>query len=343
MRLKVKIIAIILFGLMTACGDMEIKYFTRINPDGSIFKIVEAIGDSAKVFNNPFPFELNSQWQIEYSSIIDSIDGDTLFIASAQRTFSSWAEVQATLYRDVDTLGCENIAAVYSKHFKWFYTYHAYEEVFLKKFPFSNLSIDTFLSPEQYAHLVLGDTTVTENCSEKEKKVFEEQAEEQFFQFLATSVSDEFIRILDNYSNAHGIELDRENLKSEIEQLILSSDDSDIEIDELCQQADILNKSTWIQEAYNAGVFNEFSKSLDHLIFLGDGRTIKTEIEVPGLLYDSNAHVINNNTAEWQFNDNMFQYKDYVTQVKYRTVNLWAIILSVILSMLIVWFIFRFK
>jgi len=50
-------------------------------------------------------------------------------------------------------------------------------------------------------------------------------------------------------------------------------------------------------------------------LLLGKDRDIKAEIEVPGVLYTTNAQQVEDNCVKWRFQDNVFQYKDYTLEV----------------------------
>lgn len=336
----------LLFAVMfvvTGCGDLEIKYFTRINPDGSIFKRIVACGDSSRVYNNPFPFQLTKDWTVSYESKVDTVKGDTLFIASAERTFSSWQKAKGIIYRQEDTLDCENIDIEYGKIFRWFFTYHTYKEIFLQRFPFRHLSIDDYLSPDQYSYLIKDDTTVVADLSAEDRKVFDMEGEERFIEFLGNSLSQEFQRLLDDYATENKLPRISEMQINQLKDYILTSTDGALEIGLLCGKTDQIIGASWPSQAYELGYFEEFNHSLDKVLVIGNGRRVEAEIEVPGLVFDTNAHQIDGNVVKWKFRDNEFQYKDYALEVRYRTINLWAILISLIIMLILLGLIFKRK
>lgn len=337
MKLKSLIIKALMIFLCAGCGEIELRYFTRINPDGSIYKRVVAVGDSSKIYNHPFTFDVNDGWALKYDRQIDSIKGDTLHLAIAERTFPSWQAVQKALYRDMDTLKRENIQTDCNTEFRWFYSYHTYREVFRQRFPFSRISIDDYLNPDEYNYLIRDDSTIVENMTATEKKQFNEEGEGKFWNYLAKSIYSEYEVLLDTYTEKNALPSLTQEMRVAIEDYIRASLIDDSQQDSLHIKVDNITGLSWASEAYRDGYFKDFERQMDNNIILIADNNYKVEVETPGLIYETNASELTGNAVKWMFKANAFQYKDLLLEVKYRTTNTWAFILSGMIVVILLW------
>ena len=109
MKLKIAVLSL-LIGLISACaGKLEFRYYTKINADGSIYKRVVAVGDSSKIYAHPFSFDTNAGWVVSYGTETDAEEGDTLYVAIAERTFSCIDEAGKAMNISGDSICQDNI------------------------------------------------------------------------------------------------------------------------------------------------------------------------------------------------------------------------------------------
>ena len=159
-------------------------------------------------------------------------------------------------------------------------------------------------------------------------------------EFLSVSVSSDFQRLLDEYAHENELPVISEEIRKQLGCYIMEFSDEDLEIKLLCLKIASPTGDDWVIKVYRQGCFEGFMRSMDKVLALGDGRMVEAEIEVPGLLFASNAHQVESNVVKWKFQDNVFQYKDYTLEVQYRTINLWVVMLSIIIMLVILWLIF---
>ncbi len=331
---------IIVFAAMlvlAACDDIELRYFTRINADGSVFKRITAVGDSSKVYDHPFSFNVEDGWQLKYDKKIENGGKDTVFYAIASQTFLSVNAASKAMFTKIDTAQDENIDIRYNHKFRWFYSFHEYEEVFLQRFPYHHLKIEDYLSAEERGYFFNEDTSFVQHLSKVDRKKFEDEAELKWFDFIISSIHIEYMRLLNAYAKENNKTATSASVEQEILEVFKSSIDDGPELKGICQITDSLHGSNWVSLAYSKGYFAEFEFEIDEQMILLSSKDYNVEIEVPGLIYDSNAQEINGQTVKWQFEGDVFQYSDYPLTVYYRTTNLWAFIITIFVIILIVW------
>ncbi|WP_289054725.1 hypothetical protein [Carboxylicivirga marina] len=334
--MKIKWILFTLLILLSACDDLTYRYYTRINADGTVFKRIIAEGDSSDVYDRPFSFDVNKGWKLNYDKRIVEESGDTLFMAIAERTFESIDEVNESLFLKNDSTHKDNIKVVLKRQFAWFFTFHEYRQIYLQRFPFKHVSIDDYLTDSEYAYCILGDTTCIESMTKEEEKALDEKGESKFYDFLSASMGVEFISTLNDYLIDNSLPSLSVTDSSFVMGLFdVSLFDGPI-LKDICDLIDKRLGKNWISEAYNDGYFTHFEQRTEEESLLISNFEYNAEVEVPGLLYETNATSIEGNTAKWQFTRGAFFYKDLELLLKYRTINYWAFIVVGILIFIIV-------
>lgn len=119
---------------------------TKVNPDGSIERtyIVEK-GDSAAVYQNPFPVVFDSTWKTEVKKISDSTK---TFAYTAKKYFQSSNDLAGDIVisNAIDKL---NNSISLGKHFRWFYTYFSYKEIYKETMWYNNIPMEKFFSQSE--------------------------------------------------------------------------------------------------------------------------------------------------------------------------------------------------
>ncbi|MBS2213507.1 hypothetical protein KEM09_19005 [Carboxylicivirga mesophila] len=340
--MKTKILLIALVLIVSACKDLRYHYYTRINDDGTIFKRIVAEGDSSKIYSNPFSFDINDGWNVSYDKKMDEDSEDTLFVVIVEKTFLNVAAVNKDLVPENDSVYKDNISLSINSKFRGFFTFHQYSETFKQRFPFKHLSVDDYLSRDEYAYFFEDDTSIVQNMSKADLEAFEEQGEAKFWDYLTSTLGIEFVQLTNELAYQSQKEVLTESDSLFVLQLFKSSVDDGPELVEICQLTDQQMNATWLSEAYADGYFEHFEKQIDDEVIMLADNNYSAEIEVPGLLFATNANSIDNNSAKWSFCRGSFLYKDYILTLEYRTINYWAfIIIGVLFIILVVSFIVK--
>jgi len=342
-KMKTRNIILLLVLILSSCdGELNYRYYTKLNPDGSVHKKIVAAGDSSRVYNNPFSFDVDEGWTVKYDVEINAEEGDTLHLAIAEKTFPSINHVNNDLSITDDSVHLDNITVDYQKRFRWFFTFHHYRETFLQRFPFKHVNINDYMTKAHLAYLVENDTTCLAGMTNKEKEEFDKEGEEKFYQFLFTSCACEYVTLLNNYAHEYKYSLLSANDSIHIIEMFNSfNDEFDIETIgyEINKQLNI----SWAQMPYDDGYLDRFEKQLDDEVLLLDEQEYVSVMELPGLLYATNAQAVDKNTVKWQFRRGRFFYNDFSMQVSYRTVNYWAIFLTVFVILLLMMYVFKMR
>jgi len=180
--------------------------------------------------------------------------------------------------------------------------------------------------------------------SKDEMKQFDEMGEKHFWNFLNKTIFIEFEKYLDAFVAEYNLPVMTDEMKQQLEEFMDFSLLEESELYSICLKVDELTRSSWSTSAYHSGYFEKFEKSMDaDFLLFGKNRDIKVEIEVPGVLYATNAQQVEDKCVKWRFQDNVFQYKNYALEVQFRTINLWAILVSLIIMLILLWLIFKRK
>ncbi len=336
-NMKTKVILVLLVVLLSACKNLTYRYYTKINADGTILKQVTAEGDSSDVYKNPFSFDVDNGWRVRYDKRIADDGEDTLFVAIAEKVFQNVDEVNRDFTLKVDSVKKDNVVLKLEKHFMGFFTFYRYTEIFQQRFPFRHVSINDYLNEEEYAYFFEDDTTCVQGLTDDEVKLFEERGESKFGNYMMASLGIEFINLLNNYSS----EKNKPNISSTdslfVMQLFRSSVDEEPELEDICALTDERLRASWVSEARCDGYFKHFEEQIENESILFDDNNYYYEVEVPGLLYETNATAIEDVVAKWQFTRGSFLYKDLELTLEYRTINYWFfMVVGVLLVILLV-------
>jgi hypothetical protein len=343
MQQKLKSLLVIFLLLTTGCdNDIAYRYFTRINPDGTIFKRITAVGDSASIYAHPFPFEISNGWLIKYGKETRKTEEnktDTVYLATAEKTFPSLDDVQQAFSHQIDSIPKENILFERISHFRWFYTYTTYRETFKQRFPFRHFPITNYLSANELSFFIYEDTTTFANLSKHQRDSLIHVCENKGNQFLNDNALHEILIILDQYTDSLKVAkistATRDTMRKHFEFL------DDHSWDQVLTKIDSLEHRDVANNALKEGKFKQFVQlaDLDNWIS-SNGSSYNSEIEVPGLLYSTNGKPGDKNTVRWQFDGDYFTYNDYVMEVQYRTTNTWAFVISALTTLVLIWFLF---
>jgi len=327
--------------VLNSCGDLELRYYTRINPDGSVLKRVTAIGDSSKVYGSPFSFDVSDGWEVQYKKQIE--ESDTLFMAIAEKKYPSVKASKMAFYSKVDSGQHEIIEVHYNSKFRWFFTFHEYNETFVQRFPYRYYKIEDFINSDEQAYFFQDDTTVINHLDGKEKEIWIENGERKLWRFIASSISAEYVNLIDSFADQNGYQSVNYETKEKLTDIFYSSFEDGPDFKNIGVLTDSLLNVSWISHLFDEGYFNEFEEEVNNRMLLLTSRDYKVEIEVPGLIYNTNADNNDKQLLSWAFEGDLFQYSDLKLFVHYRTTNWWALIVSAIVIFLFLWKAFVLK
>lgn len=351
MKAKQNIIVLFILVLIASCGGRKYRYYTRINPDGSIFRrVIVPIEDSSDVEEDGvFPFDISKGWKITYDTEIKEKKDkpDTVNIAIAEKTFLNIDSMRICFKHDIDSIVRENVTYEMNRSFRWFYTYHTYKETYNQVFSIKHHLLNDYLTQEeQRIHwMEENDEEKDESLnttSKEEMDSIKEEIDNKFGSYLNDNLLDEYFLMLDEYADSIGQERIGDKTKSIMFELVCNDTAGILEVDTISYLIDSIEKRDIAMNAYGIGKFI----SVDE-VFEGDDRergdnedVFECKVEVSGVLYETNGVLIDDNIVMWEFTRDWYNYTNIEMIVKYRTTNRWSFIISAVIGIILVLILF---
>jgi len=304
---KYQYVTIMILILLFASGcKKDKKTTTKINRDGSCERtvFVESVKDTA----SPIPVYKDKTWNVR-------VEGDSEKVYVASKKFDDVNQMNNE-YRDPNEFG---IDIKFEKKFRWFYTYFDYKETYKSYFPFKNISLDSFLTKEEYAQYEKGDTS----------KAFKKRLDE----FLTRNIFEEFYeQLVDSVRSLNDSSLPvNAFLVKKVEFINWLTDPTknlkglDI-LDKIHDIRKYLEKNIGLKlndnlERQMDGISHSIGQKFQSMM---DGGKYINEISMPGIILNTNANTVEGNIVSWKFDQDKFCYTDCTMTVESRIANTWA-------------------
>jgi hypothetical protein len=311
-------IIFILVILVAASGcKKDKKITTKINSDGSCVRTIAVtpVSDTSA----SFPIPTDQSWE-------SKLEGDTEKVYIASKRFANVNQINDE-FRRSDKVSVE---IKFEKRFRWFFTYFQYQETYKSCFPIRRIPIQSFLTKEEYARYLQGDTAKA--LKVRVDEYFMINIFEEFYSCLIDSVEKLHdpslpVSVFIEKKNTFNID-SMEHNPSDLVQYLEKS----LHLNfggKLNRQIDRIMKSIndRIQFQFNAG---------------GD---YTNEVELPGIILSTNADAVEGNKVLWHFNEDKFSFLDFTMTAESRIVNIWTSYISGVVLLVIIIFLLlpRFK
>ena len=311
---------------LVPCGCLEIELTTQVHRDGSLLRTESVTGDSAEVLAHGFISPVDSSWSVTFGSK----DGRS-FDRRAVRLFSSPEEMNAWT-RDTAWKTLPVRAQIESR-FIWFYTEITYRERYLKWNPFGLIPLAEYVSTEDLARSMrsqsLGKPLSKEDSAAQEKlgQKWTEWMYRDMFEAYYAELMKGVSLLNDPALPPIAVASHKEEIFTRCEKWWASTASMDT-IGTLIQS---IVKNPRIKDALhaNAAGFARHSEKLA-LVSRVTGKLKQINIEMPGLYIDSNAPNVEKNTGSWKGVSDMSYAADYELWMTSRVVNWWVIVLTVV-------------
>lgn len=360
-----KHIAFILVSfILVSCIDYY-KIKTKVNADGSITRIFEVKGDSASIFNGKIKVPTDSTWSITYKwSYKDKSDSSSekTLTYIAEKTFSTVDELNTELFVPKDSLFMTRVSASLENKFRWFFSVIRYSETYSKKFPFHYFPIEDFVSDYEYS-LFTGDEYIY--VPEKDSLVLIKNLDK-----LPVLNSADSARGKELYEaiNQKYIKWIKRNVYEGYFNLVLACATPDKQA-LLEQNKTSLFEATDIQDIFQISFGdNTFRSTLDTAGLTPDEITrlkpkesklyekklevieeafnseqLYNQIELPGLLLNTNADSISNGKCHWGFETIAYYPQDFSMYAESRVFNRWVMVATIAIIAVCIVLLFYFK
>lgn len=347
--LIVMAVAIMLFS----CKDSkDPKYLTVINSDGSCYKLIESIADSAFIVgdtakSNPFGVKLDTSWSISWSYITpdyknnwplkswkwDTTHKDQPLKVRAKQYYNS-VEEMAEKFRFSKDHKWYTIIPLYKfeKKFRWFYTYYAYSELYPKIKTFDKVPFDKHLTKEEAEFWFNGNLDLIKGMNGIEIKEETKRVEDSFNLWFEHNIWEEEMTILlENYHLLKDPPVTKENLSTMKDSLFeffqLKKNDKEFKDQGL---------GLFLDKFYKTGVFTELSQREGNPLkayedSIGKDEFMKyfeTSIDynliMPGKIVTTENAINHGDTLKFNLDAYRMTYKDYEIKATSRKTNTWA-------------------
>lgn len=309
MIFKLCVVLISILAGFSGCKE-EYKSTTKINSDGSCERIITIKADSFYIYNNPFPIPVDKSWDPQFKRI----EKDTQKVFVVHKQFDDVNKINGELNKK-DKIGVE---IKFEKKFRWFYSYLVYKETYKAYSPFRKIPLAEFLTKNEFQKYANGDTTKA--MKERIDKYFMENIFEYFYENLISAVS----KLNDSALPTSLIASNKQILR---DTLMAGKGETKSIMNQLSKI--LKSKLVWKLESDVTRIMNEINTKMSEADVKFD---YTNEIIMPGLILSTNSTEVEGSRASWKFGADRFQFIDYVMVVESRVANVWAIIVTAILT-----------
>lgn len=277
------------------------------------------------------PYPVDAGWNQQLSR--DTVDG-TKFILTWTKSYDSYKLLENEIQKDTTWMRNLNRSIVIDKSFGFFYSYMRYKETYKAANPFDYLNYQDYLSKQDLVWLrgIKIPVTYTDSLAY-------EQAEDKSDAFMCRSFTAEVENIL-----KRGIEkLKNPNIEAVLvdqyhDSLVKVVDDW--QIGETQEFVDLLYGWTGEDVLLNiketeSSAFSDLDHKTEFFEKLIMMENYKNNVEMPGLITETNSLQINGNSVSWDVEGLNYFYDDFEMYVESRVVNNWAFIFTGIVVLLL--------
>jgi hypothetical protein len=311
----------------------EITVTTKVNEDGSFTRTITVVGDSSDVLNAELPYPVDQTWQQRFEK--DTTDTDD-YVLTWSKTYNNSDALKDEIKRDTSWRNQLTRQIEIEKSFGFFYSYLNFKEVYKAVNLFTKLDYKKFFTDEDLDWISGQKIAVTANDS-----IRIEKADERVEAYLLEAITLEFIDILtigiqelnDPALHADNVIIWKDSIKKKVDEWDGDKPEKFI---------DYYRDWTGIPEVdqlknLESPAFGELAQKIMLLKKIIEMDTYKQNVEMPGLITETNSVSLKGNSVSWKFDPMPILFRDYEMVVESRVVNYWAFVVTgVILLLLIV-------
>jgi hypothetical protein len=317
--------------ILFSCVGPETTVTNTVNRDGSILRRVEMSNTENKFLKQQLRVPVDSTWTF-IDSISVSEKGDTTWYRSAEKVFAD-ADAINQAYR-CDSGANRNVArtAFFERRFRWFTTTYYFSETCGKSL-LNALPAEKFLSVEEIGFMNLPRKVKIDllNGADSAKyRILRDTLDENSDIWFARSVISEWIEAAGTLCMAAG--------KDSLTTAILRSHEDDF-FKQLGQNAEF---GAGCDSVLGAGVYEVFKTELDSAKVLAEEKfdlsfsfsEYTLQVVMPSEIISTNGYRAPDGGISWPVSGELFLNTDYIMYAKSRSINYWAIIITLLLAVI---------
>ncbi|MCK5702577.1 MAG: hypothetical protein KAI29_15540 [Cyclobacteriaceae bacterium] len=350
-----RIFMVIIIGVLpflAGCPERK-SVTTKINIDGSCvrtigeFDLKKFKGIDSLLHDLPIP--------IDHSWKLDTINDSTAVLT---KEFENVSDLNALYSSDASSLNVYQRKVELRKKFRWFHTVFQYYETYgglLTEIPLSNYltekEIEIFKAsdPDQRPEMINFDSLARKSLLDN----MEERFDYWFHDHLFSMFFDDLITIADSSHLIKITAIDPTELKKVVRQQVDKTGDIDLFSDDsmgIKELTRIIGEE-WGLDSAQMNHFQEISvkvnleEKYEKELFVGLSEEYDNKVNMPGLLMDTNAEIVEGDTLIWGVDLIKYIDSDFVMFAESKVTNRWAYILSgfIILIAVIIPFLGKLK
>ena len=329
MKTKYLIYMLLLIGLfLSSCREITIK--TTVNDDGSFTRVVTVKGDSADVLNLDLPYPIDSTWKTEFHR--DTADS-SIFICTHTKSYKNDDALNTEIQNDTSWRRQIKRDIKISKRFMFFYSFITYRQVYQAANSLSE-NYHKYISQEDL--LWITGVKIPQNIKDSIRcESADDMLDKYFENALVPEITSALEKGLSQLNDPQLINIDVSMYRDSIlaNALAWTSGKFGNSIDALARWSEMPG----VTRLHNIEppIFEDLDKKndfIDHLIF---EEKYTHDVEMPGLITETNSTMMHGNTVSWNIEPFIFFFEDYEMSVESRVVNYWAFILSGVIVLLL--------
>lgn len=325
------IIILLLAFVFTFSACREITVTTKVNRDGSFTRTITITGDSAELYTKNLPYPIDDSWAMELKQ--DSVDSS--YFMTYSKNYESDRLLNKEIKKDTGERNFLNRRVDIKKRFGFFYSYLSFEEEIKATNPFNALDINDFLSPNDMQWI--NNERLPKSAADT---VIMDDVEEKALDYLAHSITTEFIQIIEQgIEKLDNPKLDKALAKTYYDSIYVKTGEWEFDKpDKLVNDIAI-----WSNEPAILGIlttrpylFEKFNKKIEIFDKTFDTQDYKQNVIMPGLITATNSAELKGNTVSWEVQALSYLLNDYKMNVESRVVNYWMFVLTGLIILVLI-------
>ena len=340
MKRKISVSLVLILSIIS-CEGPETTVTNIVGRNGSVLRKAEMSYTGGKLALTDFNVPVDSSWNLADSMAI-SEKGDTTWFLFAEKLFVSADAINEAYLADTGKNSSVTRTAIFRRKFKWFTTTWYFAEKcdrsLLHGYP-----VTDYLSPAEISFMNLPEKISDELVAGPDSLEYRsliDSIQQHTEQWMMRSLISEIIEDAGALCESSGKDsLTTEILRShEPDFFRLAAEDADVEK----IATTVPGRWTFMQNS-NRKLTVPFLLQTLSLTGHGMFEDYTMQIVMPADLKSTNGYSMSDGTLAWPVTGNHFLTEDYVMYAESRNINYWAVIVTLLFPVLVLFSMRRFK
>ena len=339
MKRKISVSLVLILSIIS-CEGPETTVTNIVGRNGSVLRKAEMSYTGGKLTLTDFNVPVDSSWNLADSMAI-SEKGDTTWFLFAEKLFVSADAINEAYLADTGKNSSVTRTAIFRRKFKWFTTTWYFAEKcdrsLLHGYP-----VTDYLSPAEFSFMNLPEKISDELVAGPDSLEYRsliDSIQQHTEQWIMRSLISEIIEDAGALCESSG----KDSLTTEI----LRSHEPDF-YRLAAEDADVEKIATTV---LGENLYEKFKPEIDSALSVTDIKFDRSwmfedytmQIVMPADLKSTNGYSMSDGTLAWPVTGNHFLTEDYIMYAESRNINYWAVIVTLLFPVLVLFSMRRFK